>query len=156
MAADLFSWARICKRLRSPGINSEESIPPAYVAWRPGTTNRVIVLPARQAGNRFLGSLKGLRIRARLSESGIGIGGGKGEGEGRNDSLSRSFLKRIFFVDIFFLSPSSFSILNYFFYKKNLQEVVLGYEYEMQWHFLSCENICLALLFLGSTLEMRI
>jgi hypothetical protein len=25
-------WARICKRLRSPGIDSKESIPPAYVA----------------------------------------------------------------------------------------------------------------------------
>jgi hypothetical protein len=30
--------ARICKRLRSPGIDSKESIPPAYVAWRAGTT----------------------------------------------------------------------------------------------------------------------
>jgi hypothetical protein len=30
--------ARICKRLRSPGIDSEESIPSAYVAWRAGTT----------------------------------------------------------------------------------------------------------------------
>jgi hypothetical protein len=55
--------ARICKRLRSPGIDSEESIPPAYVAWRANTTNMVVV-PARQAGNRFLGSLKGLQIRA--------------------------------------------------------------------------------------------
>ncbi len=56
--------ARICKRLRSPGIDSEESIPPVYVAsWRAGTTNRVVA-PARQAGNRFLGSLKGLQIRA--------------------------------------------------------------------------------------------
>jgi hypothetical protein len=36
---------------------------PAYVAWRAGTTNRVGV-PARQARNRFLGSLKGLQIRA--------------------------------------------------------------------------------------------
>ena len=55
--------ARICKRLRRPGIDSEVSIPPAYVARRAGTTNRVVV-PARQAGNRFLGSLKGLQIRA--------------------------------------------------------------------------------------------
>jgi hypothetical protein len=55
--------ARICKRLWRPGIDSEDSIPPAYVAWRAGTTNRVVV-PARQAGNRFLGSLTGLRIRA--------------------------------------------------------------------------------------------
>ncbi len=54
--------ARICKRLRSPGIDSEESITPAYVAWRAGTTNRDVV-PARQAGNRFLGSLKDLQIQ---------------------------------------------------------------------------------------------
>jgi hypothetical protein len=40
--------SRIYKRLRSPGIDFKESIPPAYVAWRAGTTNRVIVL-ARQA-----------------------------------------------------------------------------------------------------------
>jgi hypothetical protein len=57
------AWARICKRLRSPGIASKESIPLAYVAWRAGTSNRVVV-PARRAGNRFLGSLKGLQIRA--------------------------------------------------------------------------------------------
>jgi hypothetical protein len=62
---------RICKRLRSPGIDSEESIPPSYVAWRAGTTNRVIV-PGRQATqasgtipwNRFLGTLKRLQIRS--------------------------------------------------------------------------------------------
>ncbi len=53
--------ARICKRLRRPGIDSEDSIPPAYVAWRAGMTNRVVV-PARQAGNRFMGSFKGLQI----------------------------------------------------------------------------------------------
>jgi hypothetical protein len=55
--------ARICKRFRSPGIDSEESIPPAYVVRRAETTNRVVV-PARQAENRFLGSLKCLQIRA--------------------------------------------------------------------------------------------
>jgi hypothetical protein len=57
--------ADICKRLRSPGIDSEESIPPEYVAWRASTTNRVDV-PARQGKNRFLGSFKGLQIRALL------------------------------------------------------------------------------------------
>ncbi len=31
-------WAWICKRLRSPKIDCKESIPPAYVAWRAGTT----------------------------------------------------------------------------------------------------------------------
>ncbi len=31
-------WARIFKRLRSPEIESKESIPPTYViAWRAGT-----------------------------------------------------------------------------------------------------------------------
>jgi hypothetical protein len=35
----------------------------AYVARQAGTSN-VIVLPASLAGNRFLGSLKGLQIRA--------------------------------------------------------------------------------------------
>ncbi len=29
-------WTRICKRLRRPGIDSEDSIPPVYVAWRAG------------------------------------------------------------------------------------------------------------------------
>ncbi len=37
---------------------SEELIPPAYVAWQTGSTNWVVV-PSRQAGNRFLDSLKG-------------------------------------------------------------------------------------------------
>jgi hypothetical protein len=55
--------ARICKRLWNPEIDSEESIQLPYVAWRAGSTNRVIV-PARQAGNRLLGSLTCLQIRA--------------------------------------------------------------------------------------------
>ncbi len=59
------SRARICKRLRRPEIDSENSIPPAYVAWRADKTNRAVV-PARQAGNQFLGSLKSLQIRAQL------------------------------------------------------------------------------------------
>jgi hypothetical protein len=78
--------ARICKCLWSTGIDSNESIPPSCVAWRASTTNRVVVLvresipgllkkftntvqalartsnrvviPTRQAGNRFLGLLK--------------------------------------------------------------------------------------------------
>jgi hypothetical protein len=41
-------------------------MPLAYVAWRTGTTYRVVV-QVRQAGNRFLGPLKGLQIkRARI------------------------------------------------------------------------------------------
>ncbi len=44
---------------------SQASIPPAYVAWRGGTSKRVVVpTTARQAGNRFLGSLQGFQIRA--------------------------------------------------------------------------------------------
>ncbi len=31
-------WALISKHVRSPGIDSKESIPPAYVAWRAGAT----------------------------------------------------------------------------------------------------------------------
>ncbi len=58
--------AQICKRFRSPGIDSKESIPPTYVAWRAGTSNRIVV-HARQDGNRFLGSLKGLQILALYS-----------------------------------------------------------------------------------------
>ncbi len=34
-----------------------------YVAWQDGTIDRVVV-PARQAGNRFLGSIKGSQIQA--------------------------------------------------------------------------------------------
>ncbi len=57
------AWARICNRLWSPGIDTEKSIPSAYVARRAGTKNRVVVL-ARQDGNRFLGTSSGLQIRA--------------------------------------------------------------------------------------------
>ncbi len=60
---DFGDIARICKHLRSPGIDSKESVPPAYVAWRAATSNRVVV-PARQAVSRFLGPLEGLQIRA--------------------------------------------------------------------------------------------
>jgi hypothetical protein len=58
--------ARICKRLWSPGIDSEESISPAYVACRAGTTVRVVV-QASQPENRFSGSIKGIQIRAQSS-----------------------------------------------------------------------------------------
>jgi hypothetical protein len=43
-------------------------MPLAYVTWRAGTTYMVVV-PVRQAGNRFLGPLKGLQIRALDSEA---------------------------------------------------------------------------------------
>jgi hypothetical protein len=36
---------RVCKRLRSPGIDSKKSIPPAYVASRAGSSNRVVTGP---------------------------------------------------------------------------------------------------------------
>ncbi len=52
------SRAHICKRLWRPGIDSEEPIPPAYEAWRRSGTTKRVVVPAWQARNRFLGSLK--------------------------------------------------------------------------------------------------
>ncbi len=61
-----------------PGIDSEESMPLAYVALRASTTYKIVV-PVRQAGNRFLGFLKGLQIRARgLNKDGWGWDGGAG------------------------------------------------------------------------------
>jgi hypothetical protein len=67
--------ARIYKRLWRPEIDSEESISPAYVACLAGTTKRVVA-PARQPENRFLGSIKGLQIRAQpLSLLVVGWGG---------------------------------------------------------------------------------
>jgi hypothetical protein len=56
--------ARNCKRLWSPGIDSEESISLAHVAWRASTTNRIFI-PARTNG--YLGPLKGLQKRAQVS-----------------------------------------------------------------------------------------
>ncbi len=44
--AAYLALVRICKRLRTPGINTKESIMSAYVAWW-------AVVPARQGGNRF-------------------------------------------------------------------------------------------------------
>ncbi len=41
------AWARICKRSRSLGVDSKESIPPAYLSWRAGTSNTVAYPPAR-------------------------------------------------------------------------------------------------------------
>ncbi len=37
------AWARTFKCLWGPGIDSEECIPPAYVAWRDGT--KTLFLP---------------------------------------------------------------------------------------------------------------
>jgi hypothetical protein len=51
------SRAGICKRLRSPGIDSASLCSLAG----PYTANRVVV-PTRQAVNRFLGSLKGYKF----------------------------------------------------------------------------------------------
>ncbi len=64
MAGHTFNGAFICLYLRSPGIDSDESIPPAYVTWRVSSMTNRVVVPARQAGNRFLSSLKCLQIRA--------------------------------------------------------------------------------------------
>ncbi len=38
----LLSRAQICERLRGPGIDSKESIPPVYEAWRVSPINRVV------------------------------------------------------------------------------------------------------------------
>ncbi len=57
------SAARIWKRLWSPGIDSEESIQPVYVAWRAGTTNRVVV-PGPPGWKSIPGLLKRFTIRA--------------------------------------------------------------------------------------------
>ncbi len=49
------SWARICERLKSPEIDSKESILPLYCMYTYRT--------GPPAGNWFLGSLTGLQIR---------------------------------------------------------------------------------------------
>jgi hypothetical protein len=36
-------WTRIYKLLRSPGIGSMVSIPPAYEAWRAGTATLILL-----------------------------------------------------------------------------------------------------------------
>ncbi len=63
---DTACWdqARICKRLRSPGIDSKESILQTYVAWRAGTSNRVVVPACQATSESKPGLLKGLQIRA--------------------------------------------------------------------------------------------
>ncbi len=63
---------------RFQGIDSPANV--ASLAWRAGTSNRVVV-PTRQAGNRFLGSLKGLQIRA-LERCPFSINSGGGGGGG--------------------------------------------------------------------------
>ncbi len=51
------------------GIFSERnSVANPNVAWQVGTINRVVTL-ARQAGNRFLGSLKGLHTSIRALDA---------------------------------------------------------------------------------------
>jgi hypothetical protein len=53
-----------CKRLRSPGIGSKESIPPAYVAWRAGMFTIGLSYPPARLGIDSWAPLKGLKIRA--------------------------------------------------------------------------------------------
>ena len=89
--------ARIFKRLRSPGIDSKEWIPPVYVAWRAGTSNRVVV-PARKAGNRFLDSFEGLQIRAQFNA---------GPQKKRNYLLIRLFSFSVFSYNAYFHLASS-------------------------------------------------
>ncbi len=42
--AELQTWDGIFKLLRSPGIDSKESIPPASVAWQAGTTTLFLLI----------------------------------------------------------------------------------------------------------------
>jgi hypothetical protein len=63
---------RICKRLQSPGINSMESIPTAYVALRAGIyTVTLFILPARRIDSleSISGLLKRLQIRAQAENT---------------------------------------------------------------------------------------
>ncbi len=55
--------ARIFKLLKSPRIDSKQSIPPAYVAWRRRYDNLV--------PTRFLAPMDCLQIRAQLEHSGV-------------------------------------------------------------------------------------
>ncbi len=57
----LKTYNTICKRLWSPGIDSEESISQAYVTGGPV---RQIGFCTGQAENRYLVSIKDLKIRA--------------------------------------------------------------------------------------------
>ncbi len=58
--------ARIFKTFKEPRNQFQGSTPPAYLAcWRVVTTNRAVV-PARQTGNRFLGSCSQIRAYATL------------------------------------------------------------------------------------------
>ncbi len=65
--------------VKSLGIDSKESIPPAYVAWRAGsgTSNRAVV-PARQARNLVVGSLN-LQNRAQRWNSRTIYGGARNQ-----------------------------------------------------------------------------
>jgi hypothetical protein len=57
--------ARICELLRNPGIDSKESMPPAYVAWCPVRQAYLLCRPARlhRLAESILGLLKDLQIR---------------------------------------------------------------------------------------------
>ncbi len=39
------AWARIFKRLWSPGIDFKEWIPPAFVVWQSGTKTLFLLVP---------------------------------------------------------------------------------------------------------------
>jgi hypothetical protein len=64
-----FSRARICKRLWSPGIDSEESISPVYVAWRASTKNRVSYQPGRLRIDTRTGFIRGILRGVRYAKS---------------------------------------------------------------------------------------
>ncbi len=74
---------------------AQESIPPAYVTWQACTTNKVVVT-AHQAGNRFLGYLKGLQIRPLSPISkcrGLGVYSMNKTGGGRKKLIIREMMQ---------------------------------------------------------------
>ncbi len=54
---------RICKNLRSPGIDSA-----SLCSFAGRYDKQMVVVQAHQTGNRFLGPLKGLQIRAQAAK----------------------------------------------------------------------------------------
>ncbi len=77
-------WARICKPYMEPrnqfparraGTTNPFDVPACQATQAGGLVRQnMVVVPSRQAGNRFLGSLKGLQIRA-CSRLGIELTG---------------------------------------------------------------------------------
>jgi hypothetical protein len=61
--------ARICKRLRIPGIDSQGIDSASYAAWRAGTSNRVVVLTESIRSLTIKNSGSGLSLTCRIHVS---------------------------------------------------------------------------------------